>query len=297
MMVEWYFFALLAPAFWALNNVFIKFLLTNKFKSYYPTIAIISTADAIFALAISLLTPIEVSFPFSFFALLAGLFPLTAFWFYSQALLVEDVSRVVTLFQLIPVFVVLLSVVFLNEVLGLQNYLGISLVVLAATLISYKKSYGKAFSRASKFMVPFALIIAIYTIVNKALLGYLDFWSLFFWDISGTFLGAMSLLSFSKNRKCLKETVASVGRRVFLVTFVGEGMYVTGTLCSLVALSLVEAPLASAFFGLQPFYVFFYILLLSLFLPKILKEDINKTTITLKIVAIAMMFIGTWLII
>jgi uncharacterized membrane protein len=297
MMVEWYFFALLAPAFWALNNVFIKFLLTNKFKSYFSTIAIISTADAIFALAISLLTPIEVSFPFSLLALLAGLFPLTAFWFYSQALLVEDVSRVVTLFQLIPVFVVFLSVVFLNEVLGLQNYLGIALVVLAATLISYKKTGGKAFSHALKFMLPFAFIIAIYTIVNKALLGHLDFWSLFFWDISGTFLGAMSMLSFKKNRKALTETIASLGKRVFVVTFVGEGMYVSGTLCSLVALSLVEAPLASAFFGLQPFYVFFYILFLSLFLPKILKEDISKTSVSLKIVAIALMFVGTWLII
>ncbi len=295
--MDWYFFALLAPAFWALNNVFIKFLLTNKFKSYYPTIAIISTADAVFALAIYLLTPVEFSFPFSLLALLAGIFPLTAFWFYSRALLVEDVSRVITLFQLIPLFVVFLSVVILNEILALQNYLGIGLVVIAATLISYKKSGGKAFSRALKFMVPFALIIAVYTIVNKALLGVLDFWSLFFWDISGTFLGAMSLLSFSKNRKALAETIAFVGRRVFLVTFVGEGMYVTGTLCSLVALSLVEAPLASAFFGLQPFYVFFYILFLSIFLPKILKEDISKASISLKIVAIALMFMGTLLII
>jgi uncharacterized membrane protein len=296
-MVEWYVFALLAPAFWALNNVFIKVLLTNKFKSYYPTIAIIYTADAIFALIISLLTPIKISCPFSLLAMLAGLMPLTAFWFYTQALLVEDVSRVVTLFQLISVFVVFFSVIFLNEILGLQNYLGIFLIVIAATLISYKKSGGKEFSHALKFMIPFALIIAIYTIVNKALLGVLDFWSLFFWDIAGTFLGAMFLLAFKKNRRSLATTVGSLGKKVFLVTFFGEGMYVTGTLCSLVALSLVEAPLASAFFGLQPFYVLFYILFLSLFLPRILKEDIKKEAIAIKILAIALMFIGTWFII
>lgn len=168
--------------------------------------------------------------------------------------------------------------------------------MVAATLISYK-SGGKAFFRAVKFMVPFALIIAIYTMLDKALLGYLDFWSLFFWNIFGTFLGAMSLLSRSRLRRVLAAAIASVGKKVFLVTFVGEGMYVTGTLCSLVALSLVEAPLASAFFGLQPFYVFFYILFLSLFLPRILKEDISKTGISLKIAAIVLMFIGTWLII
>jgi uncharacterized membrane protein len=295
--MDWYVFALLAPAFWALDNVFLKFLITNKFKSFYSTIAIISVADVVFALGISTLTPIALNFPFSVLALLAGLLPLTAFWFYSQALLIEDVSRVVTLFQLIPVFVVFLSVVFLNEVLGVQRYLGIGLVLVAATLISFKKPGGQAFSRAVKFMIPFALIIASYTIVDKYLLGYLDFWSLFFWNILGTFCGAMSLLSFSKLRKALVATIGSVGKRVILVTFVGEGMYVTGTICSLVALSLVEAPLASAFFGLQPFYVFFYILFLSLFLPKILKEDIGRASVSLKIVAIALMFVGTWLII
>ena len=295
--MEWYVFALLAPAFWALDNVFVKFLVTNKFKSYYPTIAIISTADLFFAVAISLFAPIAVNFPFSVFALLAGLLPLTGFWFYSQAMLIEDVSRVVTLFQIVPLFVIFLSVVFLNEVLGVQRYLGIGLVVLAATLISYKKSGGRAFSRAVKFMIPFGLIYAVYTIVDKTLLGYLNFWSLFFWNILGTFCGAMFLLSRSNLREKLVEVVRSVGRKVFLVTFVGEGTYVMGTLCSLVALSLVEAPLASAFFGLQPFYVFFYILFLSLFLPNILKEDTSKTSISLKIAAIALMFIGTWLII
>lgn len=280
-----------------MNNVFIKFLITNKFKSYFPTIAIISTMDTMFALSISLLTPINVYFPFSLLALLAGLLPFTGFWFYSKAILIEEVSRIVTLFQLIPVFVIFLSVVFLSEILVAQKYLGIGLIVIAATLISYRKSIKKSFSGAVKFMVPFTFIIAIYTIVDKFLLGYLDFWSLFFWNILGTFCGAVALFSRTRLRRLISETIASSGKRILLVTFVGEGMYVSGTVCSLIALSLVEAPVASAFFGLQPFYVFFYILFLSLFLPKILKEDITKTSILIKIVAIALMFVGTWLII
>ncbi len=295
--MEWYVFALLAPAFWALDSIFVKFLIAKKFKSYYPAIAIITIADVIFAFAISLFTPIAAIVPFSVFALLVGLLPLVGFWFFSQAMLIEDVSRVVTLFQLIPLFVIFLSVVFLNEVLGVQSYVGIGLVVFAATLISYKSSVGKAFSLAVKFMIPFGLIYAVYTIVDKALLIYLDFWSLFFWNIVGTFCGVVVLLFRSSFRRKLVDVVTSVGGKVFLVTFVGEGTYVIGTLCSLVALSLVEAPLASAFSALQPFYVFFYVLFLSLFLPKVLKEDISKKSISLKIVAITLMFVGTWLII
>jgi uncharacterized membrane protein len=297
MVMEWYIFAFLAPAFWALNNVFIKFLITNKFKSYFPTIATITSFDAIFAITIMMLTPIAFYFPYSLLALAAGLIPLTAFWFYSKAILLEEVSRIVTLFQLIPVFVAILSVTFLGEVLGAQKYLAIGLIVLASTLISYRRSGEKNISNAVKFMIPFALMIAIYTIVDKSLLSYLDFWSLFFWNILGTFLGVLTLLSRSSLRRTFVSTFLSIGKKAILVTFVGEGMYVAGTISSLVALSLVDAPVASAFFGLQPFYVFFYILFLSIFLPNILKEEIKKSVIILKIAAIALMFVGTWLII
>ena len=295
--MEWYVFALLTPAFWALNSVFIKFLITNKYKSYFPTIFTIVSMDAIFAVTILVLGTITYSFPYSFFAFAAGLMPLTAFWFYSKALITEEISRIATLLQLIPVFVVFISVVFLNEVLGMQRYLGIGLIVFASLLISYKKAGKKPFSDALKFMVPFGIIIAAYTIADKILLGYLDYWSVFFWNVFGTFCGAYSLLILPKARKKIVNTMSEVGKRAIFTTFVGEGLYVIGTIFSLIALSLTDASLVSSLFGLQPIYVFFYTIILSLFLPRILKEETNKETLLLKASAIALMFIGTWLVV
>jgi drug/metabolite transporter (DMT)-like permease len=254
--------------------------------------------DAIFAVAVLIFVPIRVEFPYSLFALVVGLMPLLAFWFYSKALIVEEVSRIITLFQLIPVFVVLLSVIFLNEVLGIQKYSGIVFIVIASMLISYKKSRGeKSFSNAFKFMIPFGIIIATYTILEKHLLRYLDFWSLFFWSVLGAFCGVIFLLCFAQPRKEFSKTISIVGKRTVFVTFIGEGLYVLGTLCSLVAMSLVNVSLASALFGLQPFYIFFYMLFLSLFLPKILEEKIDKSIVVLKISAMALMFMGTWLVV
>lgn len=295
--MDWYVFALLAPAFWALNNVFIKFLITNKFKRYFPMIFTVVFMDTIFALSVAAFTPISTIFPYYIIALTVGLMPLTAFWFYSKALMMEEVTRIVTLFQLIPVFVVFLSAVFLGEILGFQKYFGIILIVTASMLISYKKARGKSFSSVLKFMIPFGLIIATYTISDKILLSYLDVWSLFFWNILGTFCGVILLLSLSKLRKEFAETILTVGKKAVFTTFIGEGLYVIGTICSLAALSLVDASLASALFGLQPFYVFFYILFLSLFLPRILNENVSRSIILLKISAITLMFIGTWLVI
>jgi drug/metabolite transporter (DMT)-like permease len=295
--MEWYVFALLAPALWALNNVFIKFLITNKFKSNLPLIFTVVSCDAVFAVSVLIFGSVTYSFPYSFLALAAGLMPLTAFWFYSKALIKEEVTRIVTLFQLIPVFVVILSVTFLNEILEIQRYLGIGLIVIASMLISYKKTSKKPFSGALKLMIPYGIIIAAYTVTDKTLLGYLDYWTVFFWNLFGTFLGALSLLALSKPRAEITKTVSAVGKRVVFTTFVGEGLYVIGTVCSLIALSLTDASLASPLFGLQPFYVFFCVIILSLFLPKILQEKTNRETLLLKASAVILMFTGTWLIV
>jgi len=55
--------------------------------------------------------------------------------------------------------------------------------------------------------------------------------------------------------------------------------------------------LTSSLFGLQPFYVFFYTIVLSILLPGILKEEINRETLLLKVSAVTLMFIGTWLVV
>ena len=296
--MEWYIYALLAPAFWALNNIFIKFLITTKFKTYTPMICSIILMDAIFAIATLTIIPPAIYFPYTIYALIVGLMPLLAFWFYSKALIVEEVSRIVTLFQLIPVFVALLSVIFLNELLSSQKYLGIIIIVFASIIISYKKTNGKtAFSKALKYMIPFGLIIAIYTILQKYLLNYFEFWSLFFWSVIGALLGITILLSFKKPRKQFITTIPKVGKKGLFITFIGEGIYVAGTLLSLLALSSTQASIASALFGLQPFYIFFFSLFLSLFLPKILSEELTKQVLILKICAIALMFVGTYLIV
>lgn len=295
--MEWFVFALLVPAFWGMNNVFYKFLMTKKFQSYFSMVSFLVFIDLIFAFIIFLVNPISFNFPYILFAMAIGLIPLLAFWFYSKALMVEEISRIVPLFQFIPIFVVLLSVMFLNEILGVQRYFGITLIVIASMLISYRKSNGgKCLFYTFRFMIPFSIVLAIDSVLNKFLLSYLDYWSLFFWSLMGSFIGVVFLLTFSKPRREFFEMVTNIGKRTFLVTLIGEGIYLLGLICWLIATSLGFVSLVSAFAGLQPFYVFGYMLFLSLFMPKILKEEVSKEVISLKIFSIALMFLGTFLV-
>jgi drug/metabolite transporter (DMT)-like permease len=229
--------------------------------------------------------------------MLVGLLPLLAFWFYSKALVVEEISRITPLFQFVPIFVVLLSAVFLNEILTAQRYLGVAIIIAASILISYRTSKtGGALSSALKFMMPFTLVLAVHSILEKFLLAYMGFWSVFFWNLLGAFLGILFMMVFSKPRREFTEAVQTVGKRAFFVVFVGEGVYFLGTICWLIAASMGYVSLVSAFAGLQPFFVFIYVIISSLFLPQHLKEEMSRGVIVLKVSAIALMVAGTWLI-
>ena len=169
--------------------------------------------------------------------------------------------------------------------------------MLTSILISYRKSEtGQSLSSTFKLMLPFAVIIAVFTVLTKYLLGYLDFWSLFFWMMIGSWIGVMVMLAFSKPRKEFFETVPPLGKRTFVAVFAGEGSYILGTIFSLIATSEGYVSLVSALAGLQQVFVFIYMLLLSLFVPKILKEETTRSVLTLKTFAIVLMFVGTWLI-
>ncbi len=295
--MDWFWFALMAPAFWGLNNVINKFLMTKKFQSYYSIAVYLNSIDLIFAAAVYLTTSVSFMFPYAILAMIFGVLPVVAFWFYTKALMVEEISRITPLFQFIPIFVVFMSVIFLDEILSAQKYFGVALIVLTSLLISYRKSEdGGSFSAALKLMIPFSVIFAVYNILNKILLGYLDYWSMFFWMMIGSFLGVMLMLAFPKPRKEFLDTLPLLGKRTFGVSLLGESTYILGTLFSLIAISLGYVSLVSALSGLQTFFVFVYMLMLSLFLPNILKEDTTKGIILLKLSAVILMFIGTWLI-
>ena len=45
--MDWLVFALLCPAFWGLNNVLYKFLITKKFRGYFPMLSFMGIADTL----------------------------------------------------------------------------------------------------------------------------------------------------------------------------------------------------------------------------------------------------------
>jgi len=69
-----------------------------------------------------------------------------------------------------------------------------------------------------------------------------------------------------------------------------------GILFSIIATSISYVTLVNALSSVQPFFVLLFTVLLSIFFPHIIKEEINKSIMFLKVLAIILMFIGVILV-
>jgi uncharacterized membrane protein len=223
-------------------------------------------------------------------ALVAGAFYAIMILFYFIAAKREEISRVVPLLYTAPLFVAILAAMFIGESLNLGQYFGVGLIIAGALLISYKGSFklGKTFW----FCILAAFTIAISEVITKYLLNYTDYWTVFGYSRIGSFIGLIPIFFlYSKDLvKAVKEVTPAA------LMSLSEIITVVGLLFLTVAFSLGDATLVSALNSIQPFIVLIFSIILSIFLPKIVKEEISAKIIGMKALAILLVFIGVVLL-
>ena len=297
--MDWLIFAFLAPMLWACCNIIDKFLLEKYIKNpiSYQILGILIYIPIIPLLLI--LVPISSSYPGFLFGIMIGLIDMGAILFYTKALTLEEASRVVPLSYLNTVFVLPLAYIFFRELLSLQKYLGIILLVIGSTLISFKKIRLKKWriSPALKIILLLALLWACINVLDKYALGLMDYWSLIFWGTIGYLITGSFLLSFKRLRQTLLRDLHKVNKKILSVRILPVIFYYIGLIFFLSALSRGFVSLVSGIISIQPFITFLYTTILTLFAPNIIKEKIDKETILLKLIAICLIFIGTWFVV
>jgi drug/metabolite transporter (DMT)-like permease len=188
----------------------------------------------------------------------------------------------------------ILAAIFLNEIFSPIKYLGIILLVAGAILISTKKFSRISFGKAFWWMVLAAGFSAVNAILTKYLLDFTNFWTVFGYKGLGMIIGSVFVAFFYFPD--LIETVKQHGKKAIVATSASEILTVIGILFTIIAMSVGYVTLVNTLSSVQPFFVLVITVLLSVFFPSILKEEINKSTIFLKLSAIALMFIGAILI-
>ena len=223
-------------------------------------------------------------------AFVAGVLYILSMLFYFKAAKIEEISRIAPLWYLTPVFVLILAAIFLGEVFPLIKYLGIFLLVTGAIIISLKNLEKISIGRAFWFMILASLVLSGEAVITKHLLNFTDFWTVFSYIKIGTIFALIPIFYFSF--KDLTSTVKEHGKKVIGVISLAEILNLVGKVFITIAIATGYVTLVNALSSVQPFFVLLFAVILSIFYPSIIKEELNKPIIVQKLVAIILMFIG-----
>ena len=296
--VDWLFLSLLGAAALAVTGVIDKFILGRYVRDPLAYLAALVVMQQILIVAIPAYLGWGFVYPQTLYALAAGGCQVVLWAAYLLALQVEETSRVAALVYVFPIFVFLGAFLFLGETLAAKDYAGGVLLVCSALLISYRPAQGggpAVISPALKYMAVFWVFTAAYALAAKYLLSFMNEWHLILWSSLGSMLAVLPLLG----RESVRKEFATYFRSgPFLLTalladevfdFLGRGAFIF-------AYALGSVALVSSVAALQPFLTLVYVILLGLFVPGILQEELDRKTMALKTVAILLIVVGVYLV-
>jgi drug/metabolite transporter (DMT)-like permease len=115
-------------------------------------------------------------FSFILLSISGGFFFVYGLLPYMKAVEFEEVSRLNPLFNLGPVFVFVLSIIFLETILSNSNFIGFIFLILGGILISIKKTKGFIkFSKGFWYMILTNLLLGFYFIITDYLFKRYDY--------------------------------------------------------------------------------------------------------------------------
>lgn len=295
--MNWLIFALMAPIFWAATNVIDKFLMDKVIKKIYffpMWIGIFSIPT--FAFVFLFFRP-TFDFPYSIISIFIGVLYTLSYFVFARVLMDEEVSRSISLAFVYPMIVVILAGIFLKEAFSFEKYLGIFLLIISGLLISYKK-VGKKFVliKSLKLIIVLILFWSSVQIVEKFVVGKIGNWSIYFWINVGVSMSIVPALLMKKIRADFANSFKEIGRRGILAISMAESFAICSSASYYTAISLGPVSVVSSIGSLQPFFVLAYSVLLTIFIPKFLKEDLSKYNIFMKVIAVLFVLVGGWLL-
>jgi drug/metabolite transporter (DMT)-like permease len=289
--------AIVAYLAFSVNSVIDKFLL----KKTIPK-------PAVYAFYIGILSGIALLlFPFGLtvpswkilgLALVSGAAFILALLAFFEGLKREDASRVLpSIGAMVPAFTFVLSAVIVGERLLPREIWGLAVLTAGTLLISgWNPLERKKKVPWFRFAALAALLFALSFTFAKAV--YLDqsFISGLIWTRVGMVLAALSFLLFPSFRRDISQTTQNINGGSKVLFLSGQLLAAGGGLLQNYAVSMGSVTLVNALQSTQFAFLFLLTLILSLYFPKILLEDISKRTLVKKAASLVVISVGLFLI-
>jgi len=289
--------AIIAYILFAINGVIDKFLLS---KAVRDPIA--------YAFYIGITAPLVLFLlPFGFqmlssvtdllIAILGGGVFVFALYFFYVAIQKTSISRIMPLEGgLVPVFTLVLAYFILGERLGAFQLLAFVFLVSGGVLVVFEKDKFGWHPKALASGVVAAFLFALSFTLTKYIFDQTNFVSGLIWTRLGLLLFSLALLIPKRTR----EKIFSAPRKVNTENkFLYYGNRITGGLAGFLqnyAIAIGSVTLVNALQGTQYTFLLLMTIILSIYWPKILKEDTHKWVLAQKIFAIVLITIGLTLL-
>ncbi|PIP65296.1 hypothetical protein COU77_02705 [Candidatus Peregrinibacteria bacterium CG10_big_fil_rev_8_21_14_0_10_49_16] len=294
--MSWIPFALIAPFFWASSNFVDKYILEKHIKGIFDFLFFSTISSWLFTVVILLVIGIPEWSVFSWIPIATGMVLVYSYGFYGKALELGETSRLVILFKLVPVFTVILAFLFLQQTLSPHEVVGFMIVLCGAMIVSLERTKG-LFTKGLGMILIAILIWSIMTLFVDFGLTKMSFWEYLLLDNLGSALAGPTLCIIPSIRKQVLHGIktANLGKYACftwnnLTDFLGQLMFKK---------ALVLAPsagLVTVVVQVQSFYSISIGVLLTLFLPHLITEDISYRTLIKKLFGALIMFSGVYVL-
>lgn len=295
--MSWLFFAIAAPFLYGITNFFDKYLIEKRVRNPMLLTFIGGLVAAIIGLIIWLIRGLPgMSFHSATILIVSGIIFQWAVIPYYKALQKEDVSRIVPLFQVIPVFALILAAIFLGEQLRSNQVFGFCVILVGGILLSIERFDRTIFQlrRSFWFMMLSGLMYVLPFVFFKSVEQ--PFWNALIFELLGLSLGSLLLLAVPKIRRSIVTEFPNISVFTWWPISINEILDIAAKMSTFYATTLVAVSLVTVMGAFQPFFVLLLGLALTVWFPKIVKENIQKKTLFLKLIATVIIFLGIWYI-
>ncbi len=289
--MTWLLITILAYFFLAVVSLFDRYFLVGSIPN--PKVYTFYVGILWFFLCLFLI-PFGVVFPDSniiFLGLITGIIRILAVLFLTKSIVESEISRVIpAIGGFLPIFSFLLFFLFSTqkENLNLFQIIAFAVLVLGSVLISLKEASFKFLSfKSLKYPLLTSFLFAVTYFLGKVLFLKTTFLNGGFLILLGGGLGAASFLILSQTRKSIFSQRPT--QKISWIFLLGQIFGGIGTVALYYAIFLAKSsqvPLINALEGTRFAFLLIFVLILSLWRPSFLKEEISRKVLFQKIIAI-----------
>jgi len=298
--MNWLVFALSGPVLWAISTHLDKYLVERYFKDTDVAVLVLFTAImGLFAMPfIALHEPAVLARDVVSIVLmtLSGVLYMTAMFFYLRALQGHDATVVAPFFQTSPLFGYALGYLVLGETLSTTQLTGGALIVVGVLFVSLGKTHEKMRWQLAALMLTCGFLLSLATLLFKVFAVRDEFWVTTFWMLAGEAVFGAGILAVARYRKQFMTLLRTNTAALIGINASNELINLGGALGNRYALVFAPLSLVQAIGSTTTLFIFVIGVALSLFFPRLSKEDLSRGVLMRKGAAAVLVAVGVWLV-